>query len=73
MCLDTYDLARGLSLGCHSEVLSMAAVELSERKLSPSWTPWPPDAWRSASSFSPISGGTTFFFFLLFLVILGDG
>ena len=41
-----------------------------EGKLSPSWMPRPPDAWRPSSSFSPLQGGMDFFFFLLLLFVL---
>ena len=53
LCPNTYELARGLTLGSHSTPLLVAAAELSEGKFSPSWTARPPHVWRPSSSFSP--------------------
>ena len=55
--LSTHDFARGLSLGRHSELLSVAAVELSGREAFPFLDALASRCVEAALFFLPPSGG----------------
>ena len=68
-CPDTYDFARGLSLGSHSSPLSAAVVAQSRGRVFPFLDP---SASPDGSTFlflSPLTGGRTFL--LLLIVSVG--
>ena len=68
---DTYDFARGLSLGNHSSSLKAAAVEQTGRRVLPFLDPSASPDGAAFLFLSPPAGGRTFLFLLL--VFLGGG
>ena len=73
MCPDTYDLARGLTLGSHSPSLLVAAAELSGREVFPFLDASAPPCVEPVLFFLPPTGGGMDFFFLLLLMLFSDG
>lgn len=72
LCPDTYESAKGLTLGSYSPPLLVAAAELSGREVFPFL-----DASASprleAFLFFPPGRGVDFFFLLLLLIVFGGG
>ena len=68
MCPDTYDLARGLTLGSHSPPMLVAVAELSGREVFPSLDASASSCVEAALLFLPQQGGMDFLFFFLLLV-----